>query len=209
MTRIVYLHGFASSPASSKARYFRDYLENAGARVDTPDLAAGDFEHLSITGQLAVIEEVAAGDAVSLIGSSLGGYLAALYAARHPEVRRLVLLAPAFAFARLWSGSLGAVQVEAWRRTGMIEVFHYGENRNCRLGYQLLADAGRYEDYPDFSQPALIFHGIHDEAVPVASSREFSAGHPNRALEVLESDHQLLNALDYIAPKIARFLMEN
>jgi pimeloyl-ACP methyl ester carboxylesterase len=210
MTRIVYLHGFASSPASSKARYFRDYLGNAGARVDIPDLAAGDFEHLSITGQLAVIEEVAAGDAVSLIGSSLGGYLAALYAARHPEVRRLVLLAPAFAFARLWSSTLaGAEQVEEWRRTGSMEVFHYGENRNCRLGYQLLADAGRYEDYPDFSQPALIFHGLHDDAVPVSSSREFSAGHPNATLEVLDADHQLLNMLDYMAPKIDRFLMES
>ena len=209
MTRILYLHGFASSPASSKARYFRDHLENAGARVDVPDLAAGDFEHLTITGQLAVIDEVAAGDAVSLIGSSLGGYLAAIYASRHPDVRRLVLLAPAFAFARLWSASLGAEQVEEWRRTGSIEVFHYGENRNCRLGYQLLADAGRYEDYPDFSQPALIFHGIEDDAVPVSSSREFSAHHPNATLEVLSSDHQLLDMLDYMAPKIARFLIES
>ena len=209
MIRIIYLHGFASSPASSKARYFRKHLEDAGARVDVPDLAAGDFEHLTITGQLAVIQQAAAGGAVSLIGSSLGGYLAALYAARHPEVRRLVLLAPALAFARLWSSTLaGADQVEEWRRTGTMEVFHYGENRNCRLGYQLLADAGRYEDYPDFSQPALIFHGLHDDAVPVSSSREFSASHPNATLEVLDSDHQLLDMLDYMAPKIARFLIE-
>jgi pimeloyl-ACP methyl ester carboxylesterase len=208
MTRILYLHGFASSPASSKARYFRDNLQNAGARVDIPDLAAGDFEHLSITGQLAVIEQVAAGDAISLIGSSLGGYLAALYAARHPEVRRLVLLAPAFAFARLWNSTqASADQVEEWRRTGSMEVFHYGENRNCRLGYQLLADAGRYEDLPDFYQPALIFHGLHDDSVPVSSSREFSARHPNAALEVLDSDHQLFDMLDYMAPKITRFLI--
>src|SRR5271157_938514 len=209
MTRIVYLHGFASSPASSKARYFREHLEDAGARVDVPDLAMGDFERLTITGQLAVVEQVAAGDATSLIGSSLGGYLAALYAARHAEVRRLILLAPAFAFARLWSGSLGAARVEEWRRTGSMEVFHYGKNRNCRLGYQLLADAGRYEDYPDFTQPVLIFHGMHDDAVPASSSREFSASHPNATLEVLDSDHQLLNMLDYMAPKIGRFLIES
>ncbi len=30
MTPIIYLHGFASGPASSKARYFREYLERAG-----------------------------------------------------------------------------------------------------------------------------------------------------------------------------------
>jgi pimeloyl-ACP methyl ester carboxylesterase len=206
MNQVIYLHGFASSPASSKARYFHEYLENAGLGVDVPDLAAGDFEHLSITRQLAVVEEAAAGEAVSLIGSSLGGYLAALYAARHPEVSRLVLLAPAFAFARIWRDFLGAEQVEAWRHSGTIEVFHYGENRNCRIGYQLLADAGRYEDFPDFLQPALIFHGTHDDSVPISLSREFSTNHPNAVLEVLDSNHQLLNVLDYMAPKIARFV---
>jgi pimeloyl-ACP methyl ester carboxylesterase len=96
--------------------------------------------------------------------------------------------------------------VEAWRHSGTIEVFHYGENRNCRIGYQLLADAGRYEDFPDFLQPALIFHGTHDDSVPISLSREFSTNHPNAVLEVLDSNHQLLNVLDYMAPKIARFV---
>jgi hypothetical protein len=100
MNRILYLHGFASSAASSKARFFAEHLRTAGAPIDIPDLAAGDFEHLTIGGQLRVIERAAAGDPVALMGSSLGGYLAALYAARHPEVTRVVLLAPAFGFAR-------------------------------------------------------------------------------------------------------------
>lgn len=207
MTRIVYLHGFASGPQSNKARYFRQHLEAAGARVDVPDLAAGDFERLSLTGQLAVVERAAAGEAVDLIGSSLGGYVAALYAARHPEVRRLVLLAPAFSFARRWAEYLGAARVEAWRRTGALEVFHYGEGRNRQLGYQLLADGERYEDYPDFLQPALIFHGAHDDAVPVSYSREFAAAHPNAVLEVLDSGHELLNMLDYMGPKVGSFLL--
>ena len=56
MTRILYLHGFASGPQSSKARYFRSLLERAGARIDVPDLADGDFEHLTITSQLAMID---------------------------------------------------------------------------------------------------------------------------------------------------------
>jgi len=97
MTRVVYLHGFASSPSSTKARYFREKLEAAGAVVDVPDLAEGDFQHLTITGQMRVLERVAGGRPVSLIGSSMGGYLAALYAARHTEVERLALLAPASA----------------------------------------------------------------------------------------------------------------
>jgi pimeloyl-ACP methyl ester carboxylesterase len=207
MTRILYLHGFASGPQSSKARYFRQLLEAAGAQVAVPDLADGDFERLTITGQLAVIGRAADAGPVSLVGSSLGGYLAALYAARHPEVRRVVLLAPAFGFAQRWPERLGPAEVAAWRRAGTIDVFHYAENRHRKLGYQILADGERYEAYPDFAQPALIFHGAHDDSVPVRYSEDFAAAHPNATLEVLDAGHDLLNVLDYMAPKITRFLV--
>lgn len=208
MTRIVYLHGFASGPQSSKARYFRALLEGAGATVDIPDLADGHFEHITITGQLAVIDRVVAADRVTLIGSSLGGYLAALYAARNQQVTRVVLLAPAFGFAQRWPERLGPAAVESWRRTGAIDVFHYADNRNRKLGYQLLADGERFEAYPDFTQPALIFHGAHDDAVPVRYSEEFAAAHPNASLEVLDAGHDLLNVLDYMSPKILSFLAD-
>jgi pimeloyl-ACP methyl ester carboxylesterase len=211
MTRIIYLHGFASGPTSSKARFFRQRLEAAGARVDVPDLAAGDFEHLTIGSQLAVIERAASpngySEPVSLMGSSMGGYLAALYAARHVEVCRLVLLAPAFGFARRWPERLGAGQVAQWRSTGAMDVFHYGEQRTRSLSYALLEDGSRYEDYPDFRQPALIFHGAHDDVVPSGYSEEFAATHSNAILEVLNSGHDLLNVLDYMAPKAERFLL--
>jgi pimeloyl-ACP methyl ester carboxylesterase len=207
MNRILYLHGFASSPASNKARFFAAQLRAAGAQVEIPDLAAGDFEHLTITGQLRVIEQAAAGEPVALMGSSLGGYLASLYAARHPEVSRVILLAPAFEFARRWAERMGADAVAAWRRTGSIDVFHYGEKRLRPLAPALLDDALRYEDYPDFRQPALIFHGASDDVVPVAYSEQFALTHAGAHLEVLDSGHELLNVLDYMAPRVTGFLL--
>jgi len=206
--RILYLHGFASGPSSNKARFFRELLERAGATVLVPDLAQGDFEHLTITGQLGVINQNVGDKPAALVGSSMGGYLAALYAARHPEITCLILLAPAFGFARLWPGWLGATAVDQWRRRGWMEVFHYAENRQCRLSYGLLEDAERYEDYPNFSQPAMIFHGVQDDVVPVECSRQFSAAHNNLSLEILNSGHELLDVLDEIGPKASRFLLE-
>lgn len=206
MTRILYLHGFASGPSSQKAIYLRRELEARGAAVEVLDLAAGDFEHLTLTGQLAVVDRAGAGEPIALMGSSMGGYLAALYAARHSEVTRLVLLAPAFAFARRWREHLGAGALEDWRRTGTIEVFHYGEKRLCPLRYELLPDSDRYEPYPDFQQPALIFHGAQDDTVPPAYSQRFAAARSNVRLEILDSGHDLLNVLDYMAPRIAEFL---
>lgn len=206
MSRILYLHGFASRPSSSKARYFRERLESAGMRVEVPDLADGGFEHLTLSGQLAVIERCAGSGPVSLAGSSMGGYLAALYAARHPEVARVVLLAPAFDFARRWAERLGPAQMEQWRRTGVLDVYHYAQNRNCPLSYRLMEDAARYEPWPDFSQPALVFHGAHDDVVPAAYSEQFAAAHPNVRLEILNSGHELVDVLDYMAPRVLDFL---
>lgn len=207
--RTIYLHGFASGPSSAKARYFLQCLTPAGISLEVPDLARGSFEKLTIASQLAVIQEIAGDRPIALVGSSLGGYLAALYAARHPSVERLVLLAPAFGFARRWTERLGAAGVEQWRRTGWIEVFHYGEHRNCRLGHQFLEDAARYEPAPDFRQPALIFHGIHDDVVPHSASEAFARTHPNARLELLDSGHELLDVLDRIAPPIEAFLLSS
>ncbi|HUJ20242.1 MAG TPA: YqiA/YcfP family alpha/beta fold hydrolase [Bryobacteraceae bacterium] len=198
--RTIYLHGFASGPSSKKAAYFRERLPG----LEIPDLAAGDFEQLTITGQLNVVEDLAAGEPVSLVGSSLGGYLAALYAARHEEAERLVLLAPAFGFARRWAQSTDAA---VWRERGYLDVYHFGEKRTRRLRYDLLEDGLSYEDFPDFPQPALIFHGIHDTVVPSALSKEFAASHPNARLRLLDSDHELLDVLEIIWRESERFLL--
>lgn len=207
MNRIIYLHGFASAPSSSKAQFFGRILESAGAKVEIPDLNEGDFEHLTITRQLALLGRIANGEPVGLMGSSMGGYLAALYAARHPEVSRVVLLAPAFAFQTRWHERYGPEAIQAWRRNGTASVYHYADACERPVSYELLEDAAQYESFPDFAQPALIFHGEHDDVVPAAYSRDFAARHPNARLQIVDSGHDLLNVLDDLAPQIRRFFM--
>ncbi len=204
--KFVYLHGFASGPESSKARFLAGRFREQGLEMAVPDLAAGDFEHLTISGQLEVVgREVGGGPAV-LIGSSMGGYVAALYAARHAEIQKLVLLAPAFGFARRWPEALGEVEVEAWRRTGYREVYHYAEGRVARIGYELIADGQHYEDYPDVRQSVLIIHGRQDAVVPPAYSEKFAQSRANVHLILVDSDHQLLDAFDQIWNEVREFL---
>ena len=204
--RYIYLHGFASGPASRKAQAFRNALKAKDIDLEIPDLDEGEFEYLTISGQLRVLVRLLSGEPARLIGSSMGGYLAALYAAEHPETDRLVLLAPAFSFATRWPHLLGAEKLEAWKETGQIEIFHYGHNAYRQLSYRLYQDALRYPANPDFDQPAEIFHGVNDEVVPVAFSRQFAAAHPNAILHEFESGHELLNVLDQITAAASQFL---
>lgn len=203
--RFIYLHGFASGPLSRKAQAFRSGLATERNQLEIPDLAQGDFEHLTISGQLRVMEDLLQGEPCRLVGSSMGGYLAALYAAAHPEVEGLVLLAPAFGFAARWQ-EMQAPSIKRWKETNWLEVYHYGEKAIRRLHYGLLEDAARFPGFPDFRQSALIFHGVNDTVVPVDYSRRFAATHPNAELRELESDHELLDVLDMITTEGTAFL---
>ena len=76
------------APATRRGRFSKPHCQRVKCRSWTTAV--------SRTG-----EKLAKGEPLVLMGSSLGGYLAALYAARHPSsVDRLILLAPAFRFSR-------------------------------------------------------------------------------------------------------------
>lgn len=197
--KFLYLHGFASGPGSRKAIRFREELNLRGIELLVPALDGSDFAHLTITGQLKMIEQVLENQPAHVIGSSMGGYLAALYASLHPETDKLVLMAPAFGFAQRWAAKLPPGKD--------FEVFHYGEKAMRRVHYGLIEDSLRYPGAPDFHQPALIFHGKADDVVPVDDSRTFAAAHPNAKLIEMDSGHELLNVLDEITSRAADFLL--
>ena len=206
MTPIVYLHGFASGPQSSKAEFFREKFVARGEAITIPQLDEGNFEKLTITGQLRVIDAAVGGKRATLIGSSLGGYLAGLYASKHPNIERLVLMAPAFEFPRRWRERFPPEDLARWKRDGSRKFFHYSYLEDRPLGYQFVEDASQYEDEPDFQQPALVLHGVEDQVVPVELSRQFAQGHPSVTLRLLESGHALTDVLPQLWSETTMFL---
>jgi uncharacterized protein len=205
--RLLYLHGFGSGPGSRKAQFFSERLRSCGIPLEIPDLTEGEFERLTVTRQLRLVERLLDGRPAVLIGSSLGGYLAALYASRHAEIARLLLLAPAFDFPHLWIRELGRERVAEWRAAGTMPVYNHTHGRPMPLHFEFLDDARAYHPFPSFRQPALIVHGDRDPVVPVEHSIQFQATHPATRLVRLDSAHELTDVLDRIWQEAESFLL--
>jgi uncharacterized protein len=209
---VFYLHGFASSAASTKASYFEARLREHGIPLETPDLNEPDFSTLTISRMVeqvtAAVDRLPKATSVVLVGSSLGGLVAVHVAQRRPDrVMRLILLAPAFAFGGTNTRSLGDRDLEQWKTTGTTNVFHYGYGRMLPVGYALYADACGY-DCADLAltMPIQIFQGRNDVVVDPVSVQAWAATRPNVELHMVEDDHQLGNSLDYVWSQARRFL---
>jgi predicted esterase YcpF (UPF0227 family) len=79
--RILYLHGFRSSPASWKVRLLSDYMAAAGLEDKFVCPALSHVPKLAIEQAEALIAATAG--PVALVGSSLGGYYATWLAEKH------------------------------------------------------------------------------------------------------------------------------
>jgi len=205
--KYIYLHGFASSPQSAKAVYLRDRFAAKQINLVIPDLNQDDFTQLTLTRQLQqVAAELPQQEAVTLIGSSFGGLTAAWLAEKHPQVQRLILLAPAFAFVSHWLPQLGVEKIQQWQTERYLMVYHYGEKRSLPLSYDFMRDVTQYNDEHLLRPiPTLILHGRQDEVISIQSSREFASSRPWVELIELDSDHALSNITSEIWSEIQSF----
>ena len=209
MAFYIYLHGFASSPRSTKARDLYSRFQAIGIPLIVPDLNQNDFSHLTLTRQLKQVaaELPKSSTPATLIGSSFGGLTAAWLAEQHPQIKQLVLLAPAFQFMAHWLPRLGEEQLQHWQAEKYLSVYHYGEERKLPLHYEFVADALRYrEEKLQRPIPALILHGQQDDVIPIQASRDYAAQRPWVTLVELNSDHALGNVQTEIWAAIQSFL---
>lgn len=205
----LYLHGFASSPQSTKARYMQQKFAELGLTLQVPDLNLTDFSTVTLSEQLDYLDRTYLhnNEPIVVLGSSLGGFLALQLAAKSLLVQKLILLAPAFGFSHRIAKALGAENVTKWQQDGIREFYHYGLKRNVNLQFQFFVDAQKYsEENLTRSLPMLIFHGIDDDVVPASLSKEFAKRRSQVTLKLLNDDHALGKDLDSIWQDTKQFL---
>lgn len=202
--KIIYLHGFASSPKSTKAKFFKNQFKKHNLSIEIPDLNCNNFTNLTLTCQIQIVKEIIEKNTKEdyiLIGSSMGGYVAALCAnliEPYPlfkKIKKLILLAPAFEFAKRILEK-EPQHLKQWKKNGFIEVKHHQWNQTLPLSFDLYNDAKQYENFPlNRVLPVLIFHGINDETVPYIVSINYLKQNPKSQLILLNSDHTLQDQL--------------
>ena len=208
---VIYLHGFTSSPASSKAARFARELRARGVGFSCPDFNEPAFETMTVTRMVEQTrrEIAAAGDGpVALVGSSLGAFVAMFAAtanraetaqAATPRVDRLIFLAPALDFNASRLRTLGQQGIDEWRRRGLLEVFHYGFGRRMQIAYATHEDAQQYDAFAlDVPWPTLVYQGTLDTLVDPRMVERWAAAHATVDLHLVKDDHQLAESVDAI-----------
>jgi pimeloyl-ACP methyl ester carboxylesterase len=153
------------------------------------------------------------GTKLVLMGSSFGAFLAlhAYDELSHDErnhVCGLILLAPALNPWDSASGLLTPEREKEWRERGSAPVLNLESGVEVPVHYRFVEELRAFDSGAvALDVPTLVIHGVEDEVVPVAQSRQFAACHPGVELILLQDTHQLLGDPPKMLNILERFIL--
>lgn len=208
-----YLHGFASSPGSTKARAFVAWGAARELAIRALDLRVPSFEELRFSAMKRLVRDAidaSGGDRARavLIGSSLGGLLAARLAEEEPRVTAVFAMAPALRLTERWRERLGDEGLARWEREGSLQVDDHATKGTSRVGWGFFEELVRLDpaEAPDVRVPVCVVHGRRDDVVPVDGSRAWAASRRHLRLVEVDDGHELTASLPRIFEEAEAFL---
>lgn len=208
---VMFLGGFRSDMTGTKATFLEEQCKRrhqSCVRFDYSGHGAsgGKFEQGNITTWLqdaeAVFDKLTEGPQI-VVGSSMGGWIALLLAAKKPErIKGIVLLAPAPDFSEdIYTKEFGEEERRHLAKKGLIyRPSNYGDPYPLTL--QLFNDARRHlllDKRTLLYAPLRIIHGKKDEDVPWQKSErilEQVVSPDARVVWVEDGDHRLSRPQD-------------
>jgi putative redox protein len=199
----VLCHGMGSSKESEKLIMLGGILSQRGVLALRFDFTCsgeseGRFEELTYSGEaedIAAAYEIVAKNGIEkigVVGSSMGGSAALLFAASHPVAALATIAAPVHPekFAERF---LTEEERREWRDKGFI-IYN-----GLRLNSTLLEDVEQIDVAAaarKIAAPALVLHGDRDPTVPVEEGRELYAAlaGPKRLVIIEGAEHRLTGA---------------
>ncbi|MEA2659538.1 MAG: hypothetical protein QOF64_2134 [Candidatus Binatota bacterium] len=126
----------------------------------------------------------------AILGSSMGGTVALMFAAQEPQVAALVTIAAPLHPENFPKRILTPAQIQKWRELGFTT--YHGQRLNASL-LDDLEQLDVVESARRIGCPVLILHGDADDVVPVAEAYELAAClTATKRLEIFkDTDHRL------------------
>lgn len=210
-------HGMLSTKDSEKHTRLAEILAARGMAALRFDFAgcgesAGVFGETTYSSRVADLEaaiaylvELGAGRLV-LFGSSMGGAVALLAAARDERVVAVATLAAV--------GHPADIESRHPEVAAAIREHGYVDLSQGRLGPAFIEDARQHDVISAVGvilAPILVIHGVEDEVVPVSDAHDIASAARHVSLNMVDgADHRFSdpNHLGLVLPEIADFLIE-
>ncbi len=198
---VVLCHGMESNKNSEKLVDLGTALAERGILALRFDFAyvgesSGKFEDLTYSGEVddlkaayALVQSRRPGK-TAILGSSMGGTVALMFAAQEPQVAALVTIAAPLHPENFPKRILTPAQIQKWRELGFTT--YHGQRLNASL-LDDLEQLDVVESARRIGCPVLILHGDADDVVPVAEAYELAAClTATKRLEIFkDTDHRL------------------
>jgi pimeloyl-ACP methyl ester carboxylesterase len=219
---VILCHGMESNKNSEKIVSLGAALASRGILALRFDFSyvgesTGRFEDITYSGEVddlraayALVRNRHPGK-IAILGSSMGGTVALLFAADEPAIAALVTVAAPVHPEEFPRRTLTPKQIDEWRNRGF--TFYHGQRLNVSLLHNL-EKINILEAAVRITCPVLIVHGDADDVVPVKEAHELH-GHLTNSKKLLilkGGDHRLSDpaimqraiaeALDWLAKPV-------
>ncbi len=207
--QILFITGFLSKRWGNKSKALAQWCEEQGWGFCCYDVrgfgdSEGRFIDYTLSDWIAdartVVTMLKAGPPITIVGNSLGGWIAWLTAQEREQVERLILIAPAFNMMGLRAQSISTERCHEWRTAGWMPWDDEPAHRDYPISWKWVEESEAYwKTSFDRLRPVktTILHGLQDSViVPQGSSRfveQLLARDPSFPVELdlIEGDHRL------------------
>lgn len=214
----IFLHGLLSDAEGDKSMSLWHQAESSNRSWIRFDMRAhgksdGSFDQFNISRALEdtkLVMGMFPDRPKILVGSSMGGWVAAQLAADSSlNITGVVLIAPAFSFITQLFASLDPAQQQQWANQGSWAFESDSMDEGFTLSYASVLDAKQYDllnQAIEYECPVRILHGRLDDVVPADQSIIFAnglSGNTDIEVKILpEADHRLSGHVEQILQKV-------
>jgi pimeloyl-ACP methyl ester carboxylesterase len=207
--QVLFITGFLSKRWGNKSKALAQWCEEKGWGFCCYDVrgfgeSEGTFTDYTLSDWIAdaraMLEFLKSGPPITIVGNSLGGWIAWLMAQECQEIERLILIAPAFNMMGLRAQSISAERCHEWHTAGWMPWDDEPAHRDFPLAWKWVEESEAYWSKSfDRLRPVktVILHGQQDSVILPQGSSQFverlRALAPSFPLELhlVPGDHRL------------------